>query len=204
VSGSDTEQQLADVVVGSRGWLHQSWVESYYPDDIPDEWRLGFYGNEFNTVLVPWEQWQTSVEALEEGLDDTSDDFHLYLELPEVVETLPAHLSEILDQVTGLVCIKGEATGWQEQSSALNVALFSLLPNENTLLNCFTASTGDKVVELVLVDKSTGIDDLAVMREQLELVLGFADKRLDLLFVDETPALESMRNTQMIAELLGA
>jgi len=203
VSGSDTKQ-LADVVVGARGWLHQSWLESYYPEDIPDEWRLGYYGNEFNTVLVPWEQWQVSVEALEEGLDDTSDDFHLYLELPEAVQPLPAHLSEILDRITGLVCTKGEATGWQEPCSVLNVALFSLLPNEKSLLNCFRASGNDKLAELVLVDKSTGIDDLALMREQLELVLGLADKRLDLIFVDETPALDSMRNTQMIAELLGA
>jgi len=202
--GSDSKQQLADLVVGARGWLHEHWLASYYPDDIPDEWRLGFYANEFNTLLIPWGQWCESVDALEEGLEDTEDDFHLYLELPEMVQALPDHFSEIVDKVTGLVCLKGVAEDWQASATALDTRLFAALPQGKGLFQGFVELASDKSMELVLIDSAAGFKDLAVMREQLELALAFADKRLDVIFVDKQPVLEAMRNTQMIAELLGA
>ena len=119
MNGEDTKQNFADLVVGASGWLHEHWVDTYYPEDIPDEWRLGFYANEFNALLVPWEQWKESVAALSEGLEDTDDDFHLYLKLPDTVQPLPNHLSEIAERVTGLVCVTGEAKGWQRQATEL-------------------------------------------------------------------------------------
>lgn len=199
---SDTKQPLADLVLGARGWLHEQWVDNYYPEDIPDEWRLGFYANEFNTLLVPWPQWNESIEALEEGLEDTDDDFHLYLELPDTVEALPVHLNEIADKVAGLVCINDEIAGWQEQP-LMDIALFAVSQQEGALFLEGSEVGSDKQVELVLID-SAKIDDLVVMREQLELALHSAGSRLDFIFTDTSPTLEAMRNTVMIAELLGA
>jgi len=204
VSSSEINQQLADLVVGARGWIHEHWMDSYYPDDIPDEWRLGFYANEFNTLLVPWEQWSESVEELTEGLEDTADDFHLYLELPDNVQSLPAHFETIADEVTALVCVSGAVEDWQQQAADLNTVLLSALPKENAVFQGFFELASDQPMRLVLVDSSAGLDDLALMREQLELALSFADTRLDFIFIDKAPALDAMRNTQMIAELLGA
>lgn len=205
MSSDDTKQQLADVVVGARGWLHEQWIDSYYPEDIPNEWRFGFYANEFNTILIPWLEWQDSLETLEESLDDTDDDFHLYLELPsDKTCLLPAYLAEIKDNVTGLVCLDGLAEDWQAQSSALGVALFLPLPKGQAVFQSFAEVASDRPVELVLIDGAREIDDLMVMREQLELALSQAGSRLDFIFIDTTPALEAMRNTKMIAELLGA
>jgi len=199
----DSGQALADVVVGARGWLHERWLESFYPEDIPEEWRLGFYANEFNTLLVPWTQWSESIEELEEALDDTPDDFHLYLELPNEHQTLPANLSEIKECVTGLLCIEGTPESWQIEAKEVGVTVYSPLVEKNDVLLRFAPFPNKGKVELVLME-SAKIDDLAMMREQLEMALQDTTPRLDVIFTDDIPDMEAMQNTSMIAELLGA
>lgn len=203
MKSTESDQVLADVVVGSRGCLHERWLESFYPEDIPEEWLLGFYANEFNTLLVPWSQWGESVEGLKEGLDDTQDDFHLYLELPANPQALPVHLSEIEQNVKGLLCTEGDAALWQAEVEKFAVTLYAPLVEQNDVLLRFAPISETSKVELVLVD-SSNIDDLAMMREQLEIALQGVTPRLDFIFTDNVPDMEAMQNTSMIAELLGA
>jgi len=203
VSGSKTKQQLADIVVGARGWLHEQWIASYYPEDIPSEWRLGFYANEFNALLVPWAQWSESIEALEEGLEDTDDDFHLYLELPDAPQSLPEHWHVIADQVRGLVCTQGDASHWFEIAESAGVPLLAEIQSESVFIGYAPYGEASASIELAMID-GTKIDDLTLMREQLEQALQLADSRLDFIFIDTAPTLDAMRNTMMIAELLGA
>jgi len=203
VDSQESQPYLADVVVGARGWLHDRWKESFYPDDIPEEWRLGFYANEFNTLLVPWSQWSESVEALEEGLEDTADDFHLYLELPAQQQALPAHLAEIKDRVTGFVCTASDSDAWLAEAASTNIRLLTPLPENNDFFQRLVSQPDEQNITLVLMD-GTKIDDLSMMREQLEMALQGTEKRLDFIFMDEMPDMEAMQNTRMIAELMGA
>ena len=200
---SSTKKQLADVVVGSRGWLHEQWIRSYYPEDIPDEWRLGFYANEFNTLLVPWAQWSESTEALEEGLEDTDDDFHLYLELPDTQQSLPEHIQVIASQANGLVCRQEDASQWVEIAKNAGIPLLAEVQNQSVFIGYAPYGEVSNSIELVMID-STKIDDLTLMREQIEQAVKLADSRLDFIFTDTEPTLDAMRNTVMIAELLGA
>jgi len=41
------------VRIAPIGWDHPAWVGNFYPDDLPPEWRLAFFCNEFDTVVVP-------------------------------------------------------------------------------------------------------------------------------------------------------
>jgi len=203
VDSKESQAVLADVVVGARGWLHQQWMEGFYPEDIPEEWRLGYYANEFNTLLVPWTQWSESVEELEEGLEDTADDFHLYLELPSQRQEIPAHLDRVQHRVTGFVCRESDSGKWQAEITDYNIQVLSPLPEDNDVFQRLVMSTGDTHYGLVLMNGAK-IDDLAMMREQLEMALQNAVKRLDIIFIDEKPDMEAMQNTRMIAELMGA
>ena len=202
MSSMEPEQTLAELVVGARGWLHEHWQDSYYPEDIPDDWRLGFYANEFNTLLVPWEHWNGSVDELEGGLEDTDDDFHLYLELPATQQSLPSHLSQVSDRVTGLVCTKGDPESWQAEAAKWQPPILAALAKQDAGFQRFAAAAG-KPVSLVLID-STGVGDLSMMREQLELALVDTGPRLDFIFMDEKPDTAAMQNTRVMAELMGA
>lgn len=59
------------LLIGSRDWEHVSWEDSFYPDDLPADWRLTYYANEFRVVLVPaarlaggqTAQWASDIDA---------------------------------------------------------------------------------------------------------------------------------------------
>ena len=50
-SGTDTEHAHG-LRLGARGWRHAHWENDFYPDDLPPDWQLAYYANEFSTVLV--------------------------------------------------------------------------------------------------------------------------------------------------------
>ena len=59
VVGNAVKHTQFPCIVGAFGWNHESWCGTYYPPDLPPEWRLAYYANDFNGVLVPAAQWQT-------------------------------------------------------------------------------------------------------------------------------------------------
>ena len=40
------------ILIGASGWLHSGWQEQFYPEDLPQDWQLAYYGNEFPVVLI--------------------------------------------------------------------------------------------------------------------------------------------------------
>lgn len=71
--------------IAARGWCHEGWRGGFYPDDLPEDWRLAYYGNEFRAVVVPAAHWETvdSVEV-ERWLEDTPERFGFYLEVVDL------------------------------------------------------------------------------------------------------------------------
>ena len=67
--------------LGAYGWLHEHWLNSFYPEDLPEDWRLSYYSNEFNTVLVPADYWQTiQVDDCEDWIDGVQPEFQFFIE----------------------------------------------------------------------------------------------------------------------------
>ena len=64
--------------VGTCGWDQLHWQGSFFPDDLPDDWRLSYYANEFSTVLVPEDEWQAEDVDFEQWADDVPDGFKFY------------------------------------------------------------------------------------------------------------------------------
>lgn len=72
---------MARVRIGSTGWHPHSWAGTYYPGDIPEAWKLAYFANEFNGILLPQASWQQQVQQLPEMLEDVHEDFAVYLQL---------------------------------------------------------------------------------------------------------------------------
>lgn len=71
--------------LGAYGWRQRHWLKSFYPEDLPiegdDDWRLSYYSNEFNSVLVPADYWRTAqVSDCEDWLDSVHSDFQFFVE----------------------------------------------------------------------------------------------------------------------------
>jgi hypothetical protein len=77
--GNDKEGlnlQLAAV-----GWDHDRWEIEFYPDDLPVQWRLAYYSNEFRAVLVPPSYWQVqTISEMAQWYEDVPPRFRFYLQ----------------------------------------------------------------------------------------------------------------------------
>jgi len=47
-----------DIDIVPEGWWTLGDADAFYPDDLPDEWRLAYFANQFRAVLVPRSAWQ--------------------------------------------------------------------------------------------------------------------------------------------------
>jgi hypothetical protein len=79
------------VRVGALGWDHPAWWDIWYPADLPAEWRLAFYANAFEAVLVPWAQWSRQTRAtFEDWAEATPTGFRFGLATPASAAADPA------------------------------------------------------------------------------------------------------------------
>lgn len=91
------------VLIGACGWKHKAWLNNFYSDDLPEDWQLGFYSNEFPVVYVPASDWldasgQVSAD-LDEWTEDVSESFRFILEFPASVLSDEPSLKAVLNQV---------------------------------------------------------------------------------------------------------
>jgi hypothetical protein len=78
------------------GWQGAQWAD-LYPEDLPSEWRLQYYGNEFAAIVVPAETWQRStIDEAAEWLAEAPPGFRFYWELDDPDGA--ARLLELLGQ----------------------------------------------------------------------------------------------------------
>jgi enamine deaminase RidA (YjgF/YER057c/UK114 family) len=111
-----------NISVGAYGWRHSHWSGTFYPEDLPvsaeEDWRLTYYSNEFNCVLVPADYWlclsdQDDAIDCEHWLDEVNDEFQFYVECS----------MDIFDHVS--------FGAWSEQLKLLQPQLSALVITEN-------------------------------------------------------------------------
>ncbi len=63
---------MENLIIGAEGWLHESWHGDFYPEGLPEDWRLDFYSQQFKCVLVAEKQWlsweKSQLEEIAESL----------------------------------------------------------------------------------------------------------------------------------------
>jgi hypothetical protein len=66
---------------GTVGWQHPQWQQDYYPEELPQDWWLPFYSNEFPVVAVPAATWSDDPAAqINEWLENSDDHFRFIFE----------------------------------------------------------------------------------------------------------------------------
>jgi hypothetical protein len=119
-----------ELLIGAAGWENENWIDGFYPADLPEDWRFGYYTNRLRSVLVPANLWQSpDVEAyINTMLEDLYPEFRMVLqwELP-VGDDAPAQAREFLERShpvdenvdAYLVKVASQATGAGLQAVAL-------------------------------------------------------------------------------------
>ncbi len=99
------------LLLGTCHWAHPAWLQTYYPDDLPEDWRLSYYANDCDCLLLPAEDWCGAGRAqLLTALEDAPQDLVWFLEIPSDVAALATPLTQLLAPFDGLnlVALVGE------------------------------------------------------------------------------------------------
>lgn len=70
------------IEVIARDWDRPDWCGTLYPADLPEDWRLTYFANAFEAVLVPAAVWHGAAPSRLTGwAEDVPQRFRFYLEL---------------------------------------------------------------------------------------------------------------------------
>lgn len=71
-----------ELLIGAAGWENENWVGGFYPGDLPEDWRFGYYTNRLRSVLVPAAAWNggDTGSLVDTLLEDLYPEFRMVLE----------------------------------------------------------------------------------------------------------------------------
>lgn len=104
------------VTIAAAGWQDLADAAAYYPDDLPDDWRLAYFANEHPAVYLPADRWQpVPVAVLRSWHDDVNAAFRFFLEWPGAAAVSSDAVAALGDRLAGWV-------DWRSASSGALVA----------------------------------------------------------------------------------
>jgi len=210
------------IFVGSRGVSHSAWCEGFYPDDLPLEWRLSYYSNEFSALLLLQDDIDSlSSEEVIEWLEDLDDGFSLLYELEfdsfSALSSLPV---ELVRRLQGVVCTV--TTAQLERLLEQTVSL----PAEMLLyLRCVEGAASAEQVEqltargwqlcwqpgwphtaacapILFLDGRLSLRELRVQVQQFLASDAIESDDLVLLLEGDSPSVEYLHQCQLLVDLL--
>jgi hypothetical protein len=84
------------LLLGCAGWPQPVWRNSYFPTDLPPDWRFAYYRNEADCLLLPAGEWAAlDPQQREDWLDDLPEHFRFYLQLSSDDTLAALHLDAL-------------------------------------------------------------------------------------------------------------
>ena len=232
-NNDETTDTVYELKVGTCGWDDPRWSGSFYPEELPEDWRLSYLASQVRAVLVPRAQWQgLDAAGLEQWREDTYPEFRFVLALDpdartwlESAPTVPQRLAAQLGEQLGawLLTLAPEADSaaawrpWLQQLDRLAPVCIApasgqcLPPNWQALCDelqlglCWQADTG--------VPPAPGGRLLLALSQERngrkqrgmieQLATWMGRERQALLLFEGAAAPEAARQARIVAELLG-
>ena len=105
------EKHQIVIDIAAYGWEGESW-RGFYPADLPEDWHLDFYSNEFRSVVVPLDMWQgITADMAEEWSYAVHAEFRFYFEATDGQITTP-------EQSVAIELLGTQWGGWACRNSA--------------------------------------------------------------------------------------
>ena len=91
---------------GCYGWDDPRWQASYFPDDLPADWRLPYFANDAACVLVPVSQFSAMTPAQIGALaiDELRDEFRFYLDASDAGLPSAAIVDSLEKRLGAVIC----------------------------------------------------------------------------------------------------
>lgn len=202
---------MESLQVGVKNWDRKAWVGNFYPQDMPEEWRLDYYSSQFGCVLLgeeTWSCWQNEdIEEIYEALEGEA--FYFVFEVRSILhqtglEKLSLIKNRLKELAYGVLMFEVDNLSSLEQLDGLKVTLVS---TEVCIQNAWRLEFNDYILsgEPVGLIRSLPSDP----KQQAPLIKKFmeslpVEKEGAFMFVtDENVQAESVRNLKIMAEFMG-
>ena len=184
------------------GWDYPGWVGEFYPDDLPAEWRLTYYANEFPGALIPQQTWTAiDTRSLYAWDADVGEGFRFYFLINQLVDPLSwAEKSDCLQERFGGFVVDSSCL---QQFANTGVDCYSLFYKEITAEDVQLRALDKKRIAIAFSESD--VTDLRRQRRFLEQIaeqLAFEAEVL-LILQGDPPPLNKLRELQTLAQLLG-
>ncbi len=221
-------KDMPRVLIGSEGWFDDPKGE-FYPEDLPEDWRLSFYNTSFNTVLLD------ASHFIDEPSDEVASwplDINPYFRFlvavhahyqPQAIEHLQQRLTALGEHLGGLV-VRTSEYGLEE----LRGLREQLADDTPIFVYCEEPQQWQAIYEHGFFPcwrSQADIDSLDPTRQlfhgvlmlsaeareprQLRALLEAADQRINrqgvfyLIYSEPQPGVQIMHNGTTLCELLG-
>lgn len=211
------------ILIGSLGWQHAAWQDNFYPEDLPPEWRLGYYSNEFPLAVVTDNE-RAGADELPGELADCREDLQVILRLAadadldaarQWLQQLPRHSAVLLS--IDPAAIDGPAAWLAQVQAAL--APFPLCVEPLAPLtaswrealgqqgigwswNTHSDAQGLAVGPLAVIQVDATVSPRGI-RDRIAAGLAVhATRDVALVFAGQPPDIEAMRQARTIEELM--
>jgi len=203
------------IVTGSLGWTHADWDNDYYPEDLPEDWRLDYYSHHFQFILMQTNEWlHVSPRDIEQWLDDVNDAFEFFLAIqPEAINSTSIKQIAIIKaglggRLQGLVILNAKST--LPESVIQPLSALTTVYLDTDLLTDLPAGTNPcwrnerEVSDCVIGFIPPPITkDMRAMRAHIESFLQQCQaQRLYLVYEGQAPSTKAMQDAQVIIQLL--
>ena len=98
--------------LGTLGWDQGFEATGFYPEDLPEDWRLTYLSNELDRVAIPLSLLdELEADDIEEWAEDTHEQFRFYLSVPPDITAgaqaaALARLSPLQEQLLGVIALQ--------------------------------------------------------------------------------------------------
>ena len=200
------DEKPALLLLGARDWDFSGWVGDFYPDDLPESWRLAYYANEYDAVLVPEPRWAISLaKEIRAWSEDVGEGFRFFLELQRLPPDekgwgpMLACAHALGEGFGGVVCRPGVRLPWDPPPVPLAGRWFEMLDVPPPAGDLASGTTAKAVVA-----EAAALGGLRAQRGLLEaLARGLRRQREIPFFLGGDPPLpKALRELQQLAELM--
>ena len=203
-----------NMFIGCYGWRHSAWRGSFYPDDLPEDWQLAYYSNEFNCVLVPAGDWiKNEGFDLGDSLEDSAEGFRVIVECPPSVASDADEFSLFCAQVNELGAHAGGVLLLQSSLASIKDGQLSALPALAPLYCRNITSTIEKLQpvwqpeapimsSLAILDRP--LTDLKQVRAWLESFVSEQSHGVKtVIYQQPEPIIEQLQQMKTLVEIMG-
>jgi len=219
------------LLIGARDWAHTAWQDTFYPDDLPVDWCLTYYANEFRVVLVPGARLEGGESDVAQWAADIDAGFSFICETPvglataEDARALADRIAPLGERCAGIrVMTSAESLNRPAELDVLLSVLAGRWPISVDLAAPASASIDELLRtydcgvcwhgppepadlqrgRLALAVLPSPQDDLRALRSAVETCLAAStpERAAALVFDGEPPSVQTMEQAGTIADLL--